>query len=384
MDLSFLRRQPKTPARRLARLRRTVHRFADRLSHEFRTPLTVIKEFTTLLEEELVGPISPKQRELLAVVHDRADDLAILVDAMLDANKSDARLLSAWRRDVSLAEILEPIQGMLRRKAAVKKVNFEVAFPDGLPAVYCDPDHIGRVMVSLAVRAIRASGEGGAVQLWARANPLESEVVLGVTDNGPAIPRQKLDRIFGRSPLAGRSYQSAKGFGLGLSIARELAALNLATISVTSTPGKGSTFAVSVPEANPSALAVRYLHQLEQSAPDAQITLLTAEVPGPIAPGLSTFLDEFLHQSFRGLNLVLRVQPHEWLILAQGDDEHLGRLLDRARHDWAEVTQRRRAVELPTLRYAIQSAGPLSTNARPLLGCFDTLLAGPFPVGLSS
>ena len=76
---------------RLAELYQTAHRFVDNVSHEFRTPLTVIKEFTMLVCDGVVGPISDEQRHMLDVVVDRCDDLNTMVDDMLD--------ISDWKRD---------------------------------------------------------------------------------------------------------------------------------------------------------------------------------------------------------------------------------------------------------------------------------------------
>jgi hypothetical protein len=77
----------KKKNRRLGRLCKTAHRFVDNVSHEFRTPLTVIKEYVSLLGEGLLGEISEEQRRFLDTISDRADDLNNMVDDMLDVSR---------------------------------------------------------------------------------------------------------------------------------------------------------------------------------------------------------------------------------------------------------------------------------------------------------
>ena len=83
---------------RLAELYQTAHRFVDNVSHEFRMPLTVIKEFTSLIRDGLAGTVTDEQRRYLDIVGDRDDDLNLMVDDMLDVSKLEAGLLGAWRR----------------------------------------------------------------------------------------------------------------------------------------------------------------------------------------------------------------------------------------------------------------------------------------------
>ncbi|MCA9223920.1 MAG: response regulator, partial [Planctomycetales bacterium] len=83
-SLQEAKEQLETKNRRLAELYRTAHEFVDNVSHEFRTPLTVIKEYVSLIEDGVVGDISGEQRRMLAIVEDRADDLNTMVDDMLD------------------------------------------------------------------------------------------------------------------------------------------------------------------------------------------------------------------------------------------------------------------------------------------------------------
>ena len=354
------------------------HQFIDHLSHEFRTPLTVIKEFATVLGEGLVGEVNPRQRELLDVVHDRADDLATMVSDLLDASRLEAGLLGAWRRVVTVADLVQPVHGMLLRKAAVKKIALRVSLDEGLPEVFCDPDKIGRVIVNLAANAIKFSPEGSEVELWARHNLEEGEVLVGVTDQGPGLSQEQISQVFEPFQEADRpGRHAAKGLGLGLSVARELASLNLAEIEVQSEPGKGSTFAFGVPEANPAELAARYLRAMAKSdQDDPWVTLIAARLAPPVPPGLSNVIDEFLQHTFRPGSLVYRVLPHSWLILTPGAELQTQWLLTEARFVWDEDGLAASPEGLPSIDYQTQGSWPVKTGASEAVHEFRRLLPG--------
>ena len=84
--------------RRLSELYKTAHEFVDNVSHEFRTPLTVIKEFASIVRDGLAGDVTDEQREYLDIVNNRVDDLSIMVDDMLDISKLEAGILGVCRR----------------------------------------------------------------------------------------------------------------------------------------------------------------------------------------------------------------------------------------------------------------------------------------------
>jgi signal transduction histidine kinase len=100
------------------------------------------------------------------------------------------------------------------------------------------------VLINLGINAFKYGGDKGGVRLWARRSDSPREIVIGVTDSGPGIPAEKLEMIFERFKQAGGLRDTAKGFGLGLSIVRELADLNVGDIAVESAVGKGTTFSL--------------------------------------------------------------------------------------------------------------------------------------------
>jgi hypothetical protein len=246
------------------------------------------------------------------------------------------------------------------------------------------------VIVNLAANAIKFSPEGSEVELWARHHPQGSEVRLGVTDQGPGLSPEQIEQIFEPFQEADRPGRRAnRGLGLGLSVAKELAALNLAEIEVQSEPGKGSTFAFGVPEANPGELAARYLRDvLKRDNEDPYVTLVEARLAPPVPPGVSNVIDEFLQHTFRPSSLVYRVLPHSWLILAPGAKLQTQWLLTEARFVWDEDGLASSPEGLPSIEYRTCGSWPVKTEAREAAAQFCRLLPGPpksprFPISLN-
>ena len=369
--------------KRLARLYDTAHQFVDNVSHEFRTPLAVIKEFVTLVREGLAGGINSRQGEFLDIVNDRVDDMAIMVEDMLDVSRLEVGLLSVWRQNSTIGQIVDHVRPTLERKAAVRNISFEVSLDPDLPPVYCDRDKIGRVIVNLATNAVKFCSQGGSVKLWAKLGSDGSDVVVGITDDGPGIAPENLKRIFDRFKQVGAAAPGAThGFGLGLAIVKELVALNLGEIDVHSEPGAGSTFAFSVPVNDAPELAARYARHARKVQDKPQIAMVTAETSLPITSKNSDLADEFLHYVFRASDLVIRTLPNKWLIMAQSPEREVDAMLARVTDAWAQANGSRPGEKLPEIRFLPAGTWQLPDGADDLLRCFRSELASmrPMPV----
>ncbi|MGE0479838.1 MAG: ATP-binding protein [Phycisphaerae bacterium] len=317
--------------RRLAELYDTAHQFVDHVSHEFRTPLAVIKEFAALMRDGLVGETSAAQHNYLGVIVQRVDDLSILIDDMLDISKLEAGALGISRADCGVAEIVERVRTTLERRAAASHARLEFDLAADLPRVYCDPEKAGRVITNLVINALKFCGDHGEVLLRARGEPTRHEVVVAIIDNGPGIPPESVKLLFERfRQLAGHGRSGMKGFGLGLSIARELVHLNLGDISVESQPGVGSTFSFTIPIAERRALLARYLDRVEQFRSECSaVALVCVESDAGAAPALLDELAALVQHHTRRTDLLFRVRPHRWLLVAAANQPDLQPLIER-------------------------------------------------------
>jgi signal transduction histidine kinase/CheY-like chemotaxis protein len=324
---------------RLKRLYDMAQEFVDHVSHEFRTPLTVIKEYASILGEGLVGPVSSKQREFLEIIDSRTDDLAYLIDDLLDVSRLRAGMIGVYRRDCTAAEIFERVRSVLEPKVAKRGISLDFRVEGTLPRVYCDPEKIGRAIVNLVVNAANACESGQAIDVCARAGETAGEIVVGVTDNGPGIASKDRQRIFERFCQAkGDSNGQGDGFGLGLSIVRDLVSLNFGELHLDSVLGKGTTFSFSLPCSNMKGLVTRYIRALENLAETPiPVSVLNLEAVTSDDRGYLDGLDRFLQSQTRRHDFVLRVAGNKWLVFVQCCDSEVDQVVRRWREAWDEI-----------------------------------------------
>jgi PAS domain S-box-containing protein len=301
---------------RLSTMYETAHHFVDNVAHEFRTPLTVIKEFAAIMEEGLVGALNAEQGDYLRVICARVDDLNGLVNDMLDLSRLEAGLIGVSRRECMIQDIVGRVESTLERRAKASNVEFAVEIEAGLPALFCDPEKIGRVLINLGINAFKYGGDKGGVCLWARRSGNPREIVVGVSDRGPGIPAEKLEMIFERFKQAGGLRDTAKGFGLGLSIVRELADLNLGEIAVESAVGEGTTFSLTLPVFDPPAIVGRYVAKLARERTSSfYVSDIRISVSGAGDAAAANDCEAFLQQQVKREDLLMRLGPDSWILL---------------------------------------------------------------------
>lgn len=302
---------------RLATLYQTAQRFVDNVSHEFRTPLTVIKGYASIMRDGLIGDINSEQCRFLDILSDRCDDLSTMVDDMLDVSRLEAGLLGVHRKSCRVVDIVRGVTADLQRKAALKGVTLSLDLSEQLPEAYCDECKVRRIIINLVANAIKFCDGAGSVSIWSKPDPRGPGVVIGVTDTGPGIEESELQKIFQRfQQLDVDIRASCKGFGLGLRIVQELVALNLGEMSVASKVGEGSTFSFTLPPAAPLEVMTCYLNRLAQMSDGATtVCLLTASVDGQCGSTVLDDVDAYIHGLLRRNDLAFRVTDRRWLLV---------------------------------------------------------------------
>ena len=340
---------------KLSELYNTAHQFVDNVSHEFRTPLAVIKDFASILSEGLAGEVNDEQQEYLGIIINRVDDLAVMVDDMLDISKLEAGLLCVARQESRIDRIFEGVRTTLERKAAASTAALKISVDASLPTVYCDAEKIGRVITNLAVNAFKFSGENGEVSLWARHDLENSQAVVGVTDNGPGIAPENVQAIFDRFKQVGGDVRSStKGFGLGLNIVKELVHLNFGDITVESELGKGSTFTFSIPTFDPPKILERFMGRIEQFRNDSSfVSLITARQTAEAAAELDDEVEQFLQYQLRRTDLMFKAGAGKWLLGAATSQQQLDQFLARLGDAWNDTNLNRPDAPLPAIEFEI-------------------------------
>jgi len=365
--------------KKLAKLYDQAHEFVDNVSHEFRTPLTVVKEYVSLIRDGLVGEVNEEQKQMLHVVEDRADDLNIMVDDMLDVSKLEAGMLGAWRKNNRIEDILGHVRASLERKAAVRDVTLQWTIDDDLPQIYCDDEKVGRVLTNLAINAVKFCGNPGVVRVAAYADEGAGNVVFSITDNGPGIDEDSLASIFHRfKQLASDARGSTKGFGLGLNIAKALVDLNFGQMNVESQLGKGSTFSFTVPLADPIEVTKRYLHRIERVEQVENHTLfvsiLTANIAEDTSELLADDMDAFLNCCLRKNDLLFRVDHSQWMVALPEPDSAIDTYERRIQKEWSNANRNRPFGALP--RIDLRSAGSWRSkiHEQDILDCIGQIM----------
>ncbi len=236
-------------AERLQELDRAKTEFFTNVSHEFRTPLTLLLGPASDALEDTAHPLDPVQRERVEIVARNGERLLKLVNTLLDFSRLEAGTLDAQYEPVDLAAYTAELAGAF--SAAVERVGLrlDVDCPPLPEPVLVDREMWAKVVFNLLSNALKFTFEGGiAVRLDAAEVEGRPSARLVVTDTGTGIPLDQQESLFARfTRVSGAASRSHEGSGIGLALVADLAAAHGGTVAVTSAPGEGSAFTVTVP-----------------------------------------------------------------------------------------------------------------------------------------
>jgi signal transduction histidine kinase len=236
-----------TEERRLARARRDL---VANVSHELKTPLSAIKGFQELLEDDHMEPA--RREQFLGLMSQEIDRLERLVADQLELARLDAGEFPLEREEVDLGELVAGVAEPRSVLAAREGVNLSVHRPrEGSLFVKADPARIEQIMLILLDNALRHTPAGGRIRVSVENRAAGAAVA--VADDGEGIPDDAQPFVFDRF-YQGDSSRVGRSAGLGLAIARGLAEAHGGRIELTSLVGVGSTFTVILPAVVPAEL----------------------------------------------------------------------------------------------------------------------------------
>lgn len=225
------------------------------ISHELRTPLTYISASVEMLEISIGDPkMQNEVKRFLNIVAQGVKQLNTIIDDLLLFSNlerdSGQSLPSQIREKVALKSLIYDVVNALKPSVQGKSQHLEVKVADDLPALTTDSGKLSEILLQLLSNAIKFTPQQGHIQL--RVAQDDQTILISVTDDGPGIPPEIHQQIF--NPFFQREDYLVRehgGLGLGLTLAQRLCNFISAELRVTSEPGKGSTFTLSLPIVNP-------------------------------------------------------------------------------------------------------------------------------------
>ncbi len=226
--------------------------FVSAISHDLKTPVTVIKGNVELLQRPDASWQPDESQEMLKIIADESDRLEGMINDLLDVSKVAAGVLRLERYPVELPRLLQSVvQG---ESLQASRHQLILDFPqDPLPAVQADEDKLRQVFANLVGNAIKYAPAGGDIRVgaWlqhAGSNQESDRVVVYVADQGIGIPESELDKIYQSFYRVDRgSSRSTSGTGLGLFLAKAIVDAHDGVLWARSAFGKGTTFFVALP-----------------------------------------------------------------------------------------------------------------------------------------
>ncbi len=242
--LYFLSRNRKKVAEKLDLLDKMKSKFFTNISHEFRTPLTIIGGLTNQVLKS--QDLDSRHVASLQTIQGNVSRLAILTNQLIDLNKIDAKKVEANYVSGDIHAYLNKYATLFSSYITSQQKELILTIPDNPLVMDFDEDKLQSILYNLLQNAIKNTEDRGTIEM--RASQFENNFCLEIIDNGKGIDHSIIHQIFDR--FYSTSEQGALGSGVGLAYVKELVKLCEGEISVTSDLGKGSNFKVVLPVKN--------------------------------------------------------------------------------------------------------------------------------------
>ncbi|MCG6905700.1 MAG: HAMP domain-containing histidine kinase [Desulfobacteraceae bacterium] len=233
--------------RRLLELDSLKADFINQVSHDLRTPLTAIREASSMLIEGVYAHQPSRQQELLGIVREECERLILSVSRILDLSCMEANMLGYKFQPADLAGVVRDTVTKLAPIAQRKGIGIVLAPSENLPAVRMDVERIGQVLENLIGNALNYTDSGGVSISVSRDGTDQDELEVAVRDTGCGISTADLDSIFNKFKRIERRGTAPRGSGLGLSLAKHIIVAHGGRIWAESEIGTGSTFFFTLP-----------------------------------------------------------------------------------------------------------------------------------------
>ncbi|HYF30869.1 MAG TPA: ATP-binding protein [Chitinophagaceae bacterium] len=315
-----LNEQARAEADHIRDLDEIKSRFFANISHEFRTPLTLIRGPLQQIEEQASAKAKHDATvsvswHKISTMRRHTDRLLELVNQLLDLSRLDS---GKMRLQVSKGEVIQTLRALaasFESMAERKQIHYHMHFPEQSQIAYYDRDKLEKIVTNLLGNAFKYTPEKGSVSLIVQTD--EKRLRLSVEDSGPGIAKKELDKVFDRFYQA--EGNEDKGTGIGLALVKELTDLYRGQISVSSDPGKGSRFRVSLPidAASFKQEELIYASEADQDTEIVYINDNAGDVPAGwhVQLGADLPLLLIIEDNTDLRNLIIEIVQHEYRVI---------------------------------------------------------------------
>jgi signal transduction histidine kinase len=241
-----VQRQAEELAAAVAQLRqldRLKNEFIQNVSHELRSPMTIVRGYAEVLDAGQLGELSPDQQQATAIIKRRVRMLSEMVEDIMLILEAEAN--PPQPQPVLLSELTQSVVEDFQVEAGRAELALHADIVPA-PPVKGSPTYLRRVLDNLVANAIKFTPAGGAITVRVRRRG--DQVVLEVSDTGIGIPPDQQERVFERFyQVDGSIHRRYRGAGLGLALVKEIVEVYGGRVAVESKAGEGTTFAVTLP-----------------------------------------------------------------------------------------------------------------------------------------
>ncbi len=244
--------------------------FLANMSHELRTPLNSILVLARILKDNKPDNLSEDQVKYASVIFNAGNDLLTLINDILDLSKIESGKMELQNEQIKVNDILKDMELLFAEVAANKHISFTSSVGDIPESVLTDKARVEQVLKNLLSNAFKFTPDNGSILINVIKGKKAGTISFCIKDTGVGIPLDKQKVIFEAFKQAdGSTSRKYGGTGLGLSISRELANLLGGEITLTSEPGQGSEFVLTIPLKAKTTVTEQELPTVETFNPES-------------------------------------------------------------------------------------------------------------------